>query len=84
VLEALSPERVAGNIRAPLVLVHGRGDRAVPYTESLRLAAARHARTSVVLVGVMDHVEGPIRFRAGHLRDLLALWLVVYRLAFPG
>jgi pimeloyl-ACP methyl ester carboxylesterase len=81
VLEALSPERVAGDIRAPLILVHGRGDRAVPYTESLRLAATRPARTSVVLVGVMDHVEGPARFQVSQLRDLLALWLVVYQLS---
>jgi pimeloyl-ACP methyl ester carboxylesterase len=81
VLEALSPERVAADIRAPLILVHGRGDRAVPYTESLRLAATRPARTSVVLVGVMDHVEGPARFRVSHLSDVLALWLVVYRLS---
>jgi pimeloyl-ACP methyl ester carboxylesterase len=80
VLDALSPERVAADIRAPLVLVHGRGDQAVPYTESLRLAAARPTRTRVVLVGVMDHVEGPARVRVGHVRDLLALWLVVYRL----
>lgn len=84
VLEALSPERVAGDIRAHLVLVHGRGDRAVPYTESLRLAAARPAGTRVVLVGVVEHVEGPAGLRAGDLRDLLALWLVVYRLYFPG
>lgn len=84
VLEALSPERVAGDIRAPLVLVHGRGDRAVPYTESLRLAAARPARTSIVLIGVLDHVEGSARFGAGHLADLLALGLVVYRLSSPG
>jgi len=80
VLDALSPERVAAEIRAPLVLVHGRGDQAVPYTESLRLAAARPTRTRVVLIGVMDHVEGPARVRVGHVRDLLALWLVVYRL----
>jgi pimeloyl-ACP methyl ester carboxylesterase len=80
-LEALSPERVAADIRAPLVLIHGRGDRAVPYTESLRLAAARPAGTRVVLVGVVDHVEGPARFRVGHLSDMIALWLVVYRLS---
>ncbi|HEU5319301.1 MAG TPA: hypothetical protein VFX28_00770, partial [Methylomirabilota bacterium] len=40
-LEALSPLRVAPGLKAPLVLVHGRDDPAVPYTESLRLAAAR-------------------------------------------
>jgi pimeloyl-ACP methyl ester carboxylesterase len=80
VLETLSPVRVAGDIQANLILVHGRGDRAVPYTESLRLAAARPARTSVVLVGILAHVERPDGFRAADLGDLPALWMVVYRL----
>ena len=79
--DALSPERVARDIRAQLVLVHGRDDPAVPYTESLRLAAARPERTTVILVRVVDHLEGPggpvVWRRFG---DLLALWGVVYRL----
>jgi pimeloyl-ACP methyl ester carboxylesterase len=83
VLDALSPERVAGEIRAPLILVHGRGDRAVPFTESLRLAAARPERTSVVLVGVLGHVEQPAALGAAHLGDLLALWVLMYRLCLP-
>ena len=76
-LDALSPERVAPDIRARLLLVHGRDDVAVPYTESLRLAAARPARTRVVLVGVLDHVDPARRVYVG-VRDLLALWVVVY------
>jgi hypothetical protein len=80
VLDALSPEHVTGDIRAQLILVHGRWDRAVPYTESLRLAAARPARTRVVLVGVLAHVEKPQGLRAADLSDLLGLWLVVYHL----
>jgi pimeloyl-ACP methyl ester carboxylesterase len=80
-LDALSPERVARDIRARLVLVHGRADRAVPYTESLRLAAARPERTTLVLVGVIDHVQGPGRSGARlRTEDLLALWGVVSRL----
>jgi pimeloyl-ACP methyl ester carboxylesterase len=80
-LDALSPIRVARDIRARLVLVHGRTDRAVPYTESLRLAAARPERTTLVLVGVVDHVKG--RGAAGWqgARDFLALWGVMYGLA---
>jgi fermentation-respiration switch protein FrsA (DUF1100 family) len=76
-LDALSPEHVARDIRARLLLVHGRDDLAVPYTESLRLAAARPARTRVVLVGVLDHVDPARRVYAG-VRDLLALWVTVY------
>jgi pimeloyl-ACP methyl ester carboxylesterase len=84
-LEALSPERVAGRIGARLVLVHGLDDRAVPYTESLRLAAARPARTRVVLVGVLDHVEaGRPRAWLSTLRDLGRLVLVVHGLRANG
>ena len=79
-LAALSPERVARDIRARLILVHGRGDPAVPYTESLRLAAARPERTRVVLIGVVEHVEGARVIGWRHARDLLALWSVVYDL----
>ena len=80
-LAALSPLRVAQNIRARLVLVHGRTDRAVPYTESLRLAAARPERTTLALVGVMDHVEGGGAARWRDARDFLTLWRVMYALA---
>jgi pimeloyl-ACP methyl ester carboxylesterase len=79
-LDALSPIRVAPSIDARLVLVHGRGDRAVPYTESVRLASARPARTTLVLVGLVEHVEGA-RWRGWQdARDLLALWKVMYGL----
>jgi pimeloyl-ACP methyl ester carboxylesterase len=84
VLEALSPERVAADIPARLLLIHGRNDRAVPYTEALRLAAARPARTRVVLVGLFDHVEGAGgRVRLADIADLLALWAEVYTLLSP-
>jgi pimeloyl-ACP methyl ester carboxylesterase len=80
-LARLSPERVAREIRARLLLVHGVDDRAVPYTESLRLAAARPERTRVVLVHLLDHVE-PSRARTwlSAARELAALALVVYGL----
>jgi pimeloyl-ACP methyl ester carboxylesterase len=56
-LDRLSPARAMPNVRARVILVHGYADRAVPYTESLRLAAARPARTRVVLLQVVGHVE---------------------------
>jgi pimeloyl-ACP methyl ester carboxylesterase len=76
-LDALSPARVVGQIRAPILLVHGRDDRAVPYTESLRLAAARPDDTRVVLVGAIGHVEGAAAGLAG-VRDALRLLGAVY------
>jgi pimeloyl-ACP methyl ester carboxylesterase len=80
-LDQLSPERVARQIRARLVLVHGTHDRAVPYTESLRLAAARPERTRVVLVGVLDHVEATrgASWLSG-ARELSSLLLAMYSL----
>jgi pimeloyl-ACP methyl ester carboxylesterase len=83
-LDQLSPERVASQIRARLVLVHGTHDRAVPYTESLRLAAARPERTRVVLVGVLDHVEASrgASWLSG-VKEMGGLLLAVYGLARP-
>jgi fermentation-respiration switch protein FrsA (DUF1100 family) len=79
-LDALSPIRVASGIGARLILVHGRADRAVPYTESLRLAAARPDRTTLVLVGLVEHVEGARVRGWSDARDLFALWRVMYAL----
>lgn len=80
-LAALSPERVIDRVKARLVLVHGVNDRAVPYTESLRLAAARPRRTRVVLVRVLDHVEAAPPGRWGdRLRELAALLLAIHGL----
>ena len=80
--EALSPLRVASQIRARLILVHGRADRAVPYTESLRLAAARPDRTILVLVGLVGHVETAAAAGSGwsDVRDLFTLWRAMYAL----
>lgn len=84
-LEALSPERAVADIRARLTLVHGRADPAVPYTETLRLAAARPARTRVVLVGLVQHVEGaPLAPGWRGAGELLSLWTVVYGLIAAG
>jgi pimeloyl-ACP methyl ester carboxylesterase len=77
-LDALSPGRTVAGLRAPLFLIHGREDPAVPFTETLRLeaaarAAGRPVRTAIV--GVIGHVD-PGR-RAG-FADLLRLWSVFH------
>jgi dienelactone hydrolase len=77
-LEALSPARVVPGVRAPLVLVHGREDPAVPFTESLRLAAAARAAgrpVRVAIVGAVAHVESG---RLAGLGDLWRLWAAFY------
>jgi pimeloyl-ACP methyl ester carboxylesterase len=78
-LDALSPVRVAPDVTARLVLIHGGSDHGIPYTESLRLAAARPEGTSVVLLGRPGDAEGA---RSGWwgLSDGFRLWGVLYRL----
>jgi predicted esterase len=76
--------RALPRVRARVILVHGYADPAVPYTESLRLAAARPARTTVILLHSVGHVEaapGPI-WRA--TREAVRLWLAVHTLRHPG
>ena len=78
-LETLSPARHLGRTRARLLLVHGREDPAIPFTESLRLAAAAPDRSRVVLVSLIGHVEG--QAPAWHrLVDLMRLWSACYEL----
>jgi pimeloyl-ACP methyl ester carboxylesterase len=80
-LARLSPLQVAGEIPGTLILIHGRDDPAVPYTESLRLAEARGGDTRLVVVDVLRHVEGAtLRARLAAGRDLLALLTITYRL----
>ncbi|HXJ85092.1 MAG TPA: hypothetical protein VMS64_41170 [Candidatus Methylomirabilis sp.] len=72
-LAALSPENVVGRLHAPLFLIHGRDDPAVPFTESLRLERAARAAgrpVRVVIVGSVNHVEPTLRFRALDLMRL--------------
>ena len=80
-LDALSPARHAPRVGGRLIAVHGRGDPTVPFSESLRLAAAAGPRgdARAVLVGVVGHVEGAPSTPGG-LRDLLCLLGVVYEL----
>ena len=85
-LAALSPEIVLGRLRAtPLYLIHGRGDPAVPFTESLRLEraarAAGHRDVHVVIVGSLSHIE-PV-WSAG-LPDLLRLWEGLYAVRYAS
>jgi pimeloyl-ACP methyl ester carboxylesterase len=80
-LSALSPEEAVGRIRAPLFLVHGRNDPAVPYAETLRLAraAARAGgRAQMAIVGAVGHVEPGA---AARWADLWRLWRSYYAFA---
>jgi fermentation-respiration switch protein FrsA (DUF1100 family) len=77
-LDALSPERRLEALRAPLFLVHGHDDPAVPVSESVRLeaAAARAGREArLVVVGAVGHVEPGAGAR---LADLARLGAAFY------
>lgn len=69
--------RDLSKLSARLILVHGRDDRIIPYSESLALAAAAPAgRTYLHVVDNLSHVDlGP-----GGLDDALGLWRAAYRL----
>lgn len=76
-LDALSPLGRLEALRAPLFLVHGHDDPAVPATESERLAAAaaRAGKTvHTVVVGAVGHVEPGTRARLADLGRLAAIF----------
>ena len=81
-LDALSPERVIGQLRGRLFLVHGKNDPAVPFTESLRLADLARGRvpTRLVLLSAVVHVEPEAAATGGWgaVGELLALWALTY------
>ncbi|MBI3028042.1 MAG: hypothetical protein HYY64_00810 [Candidatus Rokubacteria bacterium] len=74
-LARLSPEQVVPRLSARLLLVHGRGDPAVPFTESLRLAAAAAPKpgTRLAIVAMLSHVEAG-EGRPGWGETLSGLW----------
>ncbi len=59
------------------MLIHGRDDEIIPYSESLALAAAAgEDKAELFLVDNLAHVDlGP-----GSLDDQLTLWRAAYRL----
>lgn len=59
-----------------LILVHGRDDPIIPYTESERLAAALPDKSSLYLAGSLTHVE----LGVSGLWDMLTLLRAVYEL----
>jgi pimeloyl-ACP methyl ester carboxylesterase len=64
-------------LRANVILIHGRDDAIIPYTESAALAAALpEGQASLCLVDNLAHVDlGP-----GGLLDGLRLWRATYRI----
>ena len=64
-------------LRGHLILVHGRGDPMVPYSESQSLAAAASsARVSLFLIDDIGHVE----FNAVSLGNAWTMWRAIVAL----
>jgi pimeloyl-ACP methyl ester carboxylesterase len=55
----LDPPRHMKDVRVPVRLIHGRGDRLIPFTETLRLAESFHEETPkrVYLTGLFSHSQ---------------------------
>ncbi|MGH7309220.1 MAG: alpha/beta hydrolase family protein [Candidatus Rokuibacteriota bacterium] len=58
-LERLSPLSAVGRIRAPLLIAHGAQDPSIPFTESLRLAAAASGRARLTIFETFHHTGPP-------------------------
>jgi pimeloyl-ACP methyl ester carboxylesterase len=67
--------RDLSGLTAPLLLVHGRDDSIIPYSESVALAAAA-PRAELYLVDGLAHVELDL----ADLDDVLTLWQAIHRL----
>lgn len=61
-------------LEARLVLIHGRDDRLIPYTESVAMAAALPAqRATLSIIDSLEHVE----LRPGNIGDAISLWSAI-------
>ena len=76
-LDGLSlARRDLGGLQARLILIHGRDDAIIPYTESVALARAAGPRTHLALLDNLAHVDlGP-----GGIADAWRLWRAAYLL----
>jgi len=85
-LEQVSPARAMPAVRARVILVHGYADPAIPYTESLRLAAARPTGTTLILLTSVGHIEAAPASPASWAvaREILRLWLALHTLRHPA
>ena len=87
-LDQLSPDRVIGQIRAPIYLLHDRSDEYVPFTESLAFDAALnriHHAHDFALFGIFQHTEVKSNVNPGQLLgDGLSLYRILNEVLQPG
>jgi hypothetical protein len=85
-IEALSPLRVVPRLPGRLVIAHGAGDVSIPFTESLRLAAASNGRAQAVILETFHHTAPLPLWQSltGHLRDSVRLVRLTDALLSPS
>jgi len=87
-LDELSPSRVIDKIRAPIYLLHDRGDQYVPFTESQDFAAALtsiHHPHDFVGLGIFQHTEVKAGVNLGQLvGDAFSLFRLLNALLLPS
>ena len=78
-LDRLSPVTVASRLHGRLWLVHGAADDSIPFTESLRLAAASGAGARAIILDSFHHTgpQAPWRMLLRRASDARALFLLV-------
>jgi pimeloyl-ACP methyl ester carboxylesterase len=59
-IDAVSPERAAGNVRVPVLLIHGTDDRETAPAHSLRVMSALAGPKRLILVERAGH-NGSLR-----------------------
>ena len=66
-LESIAPVNLADKVRKPLLIIQGRNDPRVPFSESVQmLVAARKSRTSVWYLLASDEGHSFANFRTAH------------------
>ncbi|MBM3307809.1 MAG: alpha/beta fold hydrolase [Candidatus Eisenbacteria bacterium] len=91
-LARLSPKGSMASVKARLILVHGRDDNMIPYTESLALAeeAPAGTRTRLELLGSFRHVDlivepdGGVHSLARAAAEILALYSIAWDIVAEG
>ncbi len=68
--------RNMADLKAKLILIHGRDDALIPYSESIALAAAGAGRAHLFVIRSLAHVE----LVSGGIWDLWKLWRASYLL----
>ncbi|MCK4579302.1 MAG: hypothetical protein KAU50_10960 [Candidatus Marinimicrobia bacterium] len=72
-LRSLSPAAFCDRINFPLWILHGKHDRAVPYTEALRLKSLLGSEAKLMVTELFGHRDLALRFNLPALKEMVLL-----------